>query len=654
MIRDWFKRNQIVAISILVLFLGMVIGWFMYLNYGHQLVGNILVDVLNRINKGQTNFSLDYYFERTDRAVLFYVIFIPFTFAFFFLLTKLYGYFLKLINMVIIKNKEEEKYIRNDLLVAFALYTVCTMLFFYPCFRFIDSYIIGPPSDNMMNLWNMWWANKTITDHNISLTFSNYIFYPQGTSLLFQTYSFYNIFLSIILRQFLNPIMSYNLLILHSFVLAGIGAFLLIKYLVRDSYLAFIGGFIFAFNPSHFIHSLYHINISSIQFIPFFVLFFIKFIRNNSKKYLFLSALFFLMNTLCCWYYFVLSIYFMVFSYIYLAYKRKQIILRDILAKMVIIIGITVSILSLWLWKMILFGIKHPEVNHGWHDVFTADMFALFTPSVFHTLGNLKIVESMNLKFTGNPIEATTYLGIISILIIIFNFKRIKNEAAKYFCGFFVFLILAMGPSIHILGKIIPVMLPYEVVKYIPFLKNMRCPSRIIVYVYLFLAVIVALGLKSLLNSYKTKIKKNFFLILLILLLFFDYYSVCKAMAKVHLPHCYRAINNEKEIFGILDLPSGPYVNRSLYMMYQIYHGFPIAQGAVARKTGTALIDYLDIKDFDNQKKQLLENKVKYIVIHKKLITPFITEWYPVNITQYKENYKAIYEDEENIVLQVY
>ena len=116
------------------------------------------------------------------------------------------------------------------------------------------------------------YTKKDFSFNGLSLDFSSYIHYPQGTSLLYQPYSFYNLFLSVIMAKLLPPAAIYNLLVMHSYILAGVGAFLLIKYLLKDSFLAIIGGFLFAFNPSHFAHSLGHLNIMSIQFIPFFFL----------------------------------------------------------------------------------------------------------------------------------------------------------------------------------------------------------------------------------------------------------------------------------------------------------------------------------------------------------------------------------------------
>lgn len=573
------------------------------------------------------------------------------SFIFYIFLYKLYKYLFRKAEMPEVgKVYERKNYFKYDSLVAGILFLLLTLLYFYPCLRSINTYLIGPPEDNMAYLWNMWWAQKAVAEPAINLSFSNYLYYPEGSSLLCHFFSFYNLFLSIALRPFINnPVLIYNLLILHTFVLSGIGAFLLIRYLTKNSYLSLIGAFIFAFNPSHFAHALHHLNISSIQFIPFFVLFFIKAVKGNSKKDLFLAGLFFFLNSICSWYYLFFAICFIGFSYIYMILQKKQLFSKDILLKIGIIIVPTLLILSPWLIRIIPF-MKHLLKYNYSYNTDVADIFGLILPHPYHWLANLKILHKINLRFSGNNWEKTVYLGIVNISIMALTFKSIMRKNKKYFLGFLTFLILSMGTSMHILGWRSPIMLPYNVIRLIPLFSTARCPSRMIVYAYLFLAVIVTLGLKYLIESYKPSIKKNCLLGAFIILLFFDYYSTCSAMTRVGLPRCYNAIKTEERVFGILDLP-GRYAVKQRYMMYQTYHGFPIVQGAVSKKIGRSLVNRLESEDLLKQKKQLIADKVKYIIIHKN-------SWWHSRIEEivkrYTRCYKQIYEDKENALFQVY
>jgi len=548
----------------------------------------------------------------------------------------------------------DEKYLKHDLLIAGALYLLCTIVWFYPCLQTISSRLIGPPEDNMQHLWNMWWFHKVFVEHSGSLTFSNYIFYPQGSSLLYNSFSFYNLFLSVLLGHFLASVLVYNLLILHTFLLSGIGAFLLIRYLTKDPYVSLIGGFIFAFNPSHFAHSLHHMELSSIQFIPLFVLYFIKTLKSTSKKNLSLACLFFFLNSICTWNYMIFALFFIGLSYIYLAVRRKRVFLKDIVIKSGIIIGLTFIILSPWLLHMVFLAMKFrgQTIAEG-TDYFVADALAFIVPDPYHWLAQLKTVTALNNMFTGdNDWEKTAYLGLVNILIVLATFKEIIKKTAKYFLGLLAGLIISMGASIHILGARFFIKMPYAVITHIPLIANARCPSRFVVYVYLFLAIIVSFAFKHLFNRYAMSGKKKYLLVFIISLLFLDYFSICHTTTKASLPPCYKAINNENKVFGILDLSPEP--ERATYMMYQTYHGFPIVQGYLSRKIGKSLIDYLELKDLRKQKAQLTQNSVKYIVIHKAKENVDILEKNKLDIQKYEVIYKNIYDDEKNLVLQVY
>lgn len=604
----------------------------------------------NLIFEREHKIGTESYYRITD--VFFHkLLLIPLTTAIFYLLIlEISSYFFKKSRIFSNQEGPAKRVSMRYFTAVGGLYLSITALFFYPTFPFLNNCLIGPPSDNMLQFWNIWWINKVLTKPGLHFLFTNCIFYPEGGSLLYHPFSFYNLVLAAAMRPFLSPVLIYNLLILHTFVLAGIGAFMLIHYLTKNSLAAVIGGFVFAFNPSHFAHSLYHLEISSIQFLPFFVLFFIKTVRGNSKKDLFLCAFFFFLNALCSWYYFVFSVSFIILAYAYLAVKRKRVILNDVLFKSLVTVGATSLILMPWLFRMFIYGFRFfEEVQFLGHNTYVADMVALFVPDRYHWLGRVKIIEAINALFTGNDTEKTVYLGIINIFIVSLAFKNIFRWATKYFLGFLVFLVFSMGAFLHIFGWISPILLPYGLIRLIPGFSFARAPSRLIVYVYLFWAIIVAFALKAMLETGKSNIRKKFFSAAVIICIFLDYCRVDNLKTRVYLPPCYYQLKKSPDSFGILDLPGG-FDENCRYVMYQTLHGIPIVQGFIARKLTPSLIDYLELGNLAKQKDQLMRNNVKYIIIHKKLISSAR----PVDIDRYKKTYRLEYEDAHNIVFQVY
>lgn len=536
---------------------------------------------------------------------------------------------------------------RFDWLAALGIYTAITVLYYLHYLPTLGTNLIGPAEDNMLSIHNLWWGYRALVEGKGSLIFSNMLCFPEGVSLYYHAQTFYNQFLSLPLQALFGLTATCNLLLLHTFPVAGLGAFLLIRYLTGNFWAAIMGGFIFAFNPAHAERIYHHLNISSIQFVPFFVLYYIKAAREKSLGNVALAALFFLLNSLCDWTFMIFCLYFMIFAYIYLAIRRRKIILSDILWKSAVTVGVTILFLGPWLYQMVVIGLSHPTTSGGGHDGFIADLAGLIAPPEHHLLGGSAPVKWLNGQFHGNPWESTVYLGVVALLVVVFNFKKIFSVSIKYLIAVLPFLFLAMGVRMTILGNRQAIMMPYYILSQIPFLSNMRAPSRHFIYLYLFFAVMVALAMSVTYNHLHLKRYGKLLFAGLALFLLLDYYSFNQAAASPKTPVCYDIIKKESPKAAVLDLPSG-YANVARYMMFQTSHRLPLVQGYVSRKVDSTLIDRLEMTNLATQRAQLLENGVGYIVIHKSSLTPD-----SVDVEAYRQVYETVYEDEGNLVLRV-
>src|SRR3972149_9989239 len=139
----------------------------------------------------------------------------------------------------------------HDLGVIF-FFIILTIGFTYPWIAKFNTHKLGDDIDGSMLIWNIWWIKKAFSFQGYSLLFSDYIFYPIGTSLVFHTLILLNGILA--LPFFLatkNIVLIFNTLTFSAFVLSGFGTYLLVDYLVKDKIAAFISGLIFAFCPFH-------------------------------------------------------------------------------------------------------------------------------------------------------------------------------------------------------------------------------------------------------------------------------------------------------------------------------------------------------------------------------------------------------------------
>jgi hypothetical protein len=169
-------------------------------------------------------------------------------------------------------------------LIGGLLYIGMTALFFHHNLPILTTNLIGPPEDNMQDLWNVWYSQQLSSLQVSDWFFTKRLFYPEGTSLLYHSFAYTDLAVIRIIRMLLGlsltiPILValHNIMLLASFFFAAMAMYFTAYYFTRSFPAAWLGGFIFAFSPFHFAHSLHHMHVATIQFIPLFVLCAIRF-----------------------------------------------------------------------------------------------------------------------------------------------------------------------------------------------------------------------------------------------------------------------------------------------------------------------------------------------------------------------------------------
>lgn len=85
-------------------------------------------------------------------------------------------------------------------------------------------------------------------------------------------------------------------------------------------------------------------------------------------------------------------------------------------------------------------------------------------------------------------------------------------------------------------------------------------------------------------------------------------------------------------------------------MLYQTLHRRPIVGGVISRKFEKSLSDYLDRDNIDLQLAQLIDNQVRYIVVHKE----FLNSDPSVDTLAYDDRCRRLYTDDTHIAYVVY
>ncbi len=180
-------------------------------------------------------------------------------------------------------------------IAIFLFFFLLTALMSYPLIFNLDK--ASDFGDPLFISWNLSWNVHNLFSDPIHL-FDTNIFYPNKNTL---AYSEHIIGLSILaIPVFLitdNPIVSYNILILISFVFSGFGTYLLALHLTRNRFASIVAGIVFAFFPYRFFQ-LGHLHVLSTQWIPFSFLFLFRFFEQRDNRNMVLFLLFAILQIL--------------------------------------------------------------------------------------------------------------------------------------------------------------------------------------------------------------------------------------------------------------------------------------------------------------------------------------------------------------------
>jgi len=544
------------------------------------------------------------------------------------------------------------------------LFTLVTTIFFWQWAPYLHSALIGPPEDNMQDFWNTWYtAVARNPDH---FFFTDLILFPEGTSLYYHDFAYPKVFAIALLSKLVGTdttslILLQNLSLLISFPLAGTGAFYLVRYLTASTAGALLGGFLFAFNPSHVEHVMHHAGVSSIEFIPFFVLTYLLTIERKSLLFLFVTIILYALNALSHWYYLFYIAYFIAFHTLYVAIRDRIFPSGWQLLTPVACLAGVIAMLSPVLVPMARAAMDSASVYKGGGDIFVADVVAYAAFPRFHLLAPL--ADGIYRRLNNFEWEATVYLGLINILVLAWLclVARHKDAGLSTYvvCGMAVFCILASGDSLHVAGhRTIP--MPDAALSQLPFFRNVRAPSRAIVFVYMFLAIGIGQAF-ALVWRHRQRPMARWGMAAVAALIVADFFPVRSlAVTPVACSSGLAVIRDDPEQdFGVLDLPSGTpagYVEGNFYMLQQAAcHSRPIAQGTTSRDVVVSLRDHLESWDLKAQQRQLAANKVKYIVINRHIMGSQL-DWHPEDgpKERYPASYPTVYDGPDLTILRVY
>ncbi len=478
--------------------------------------------------------------------------------------------------------------------LVLVLYLTLTLALLYP-FSVLNmgSQLIGNTADSYQGLWDLWWVRHSV----LSLSnpyITNYIYYPYGANLYVHTLSPAAGFLTIPFQLTTGLIFSFNLIMIASFVLGGYGAYLLAKYVTKDKKASFFAGVVFAFSTYHFAKALADMNLASLEWIPFYVLFLLKMRQEKSAKNIAGAVVFLVLTALMADLQYILFL--AIFTMLYVAYElvvnREQIagFLKRFAVMTAAFAGLMLLIfepfISGWFTGQYAYAMSSPSYS----AIVSGDLLGFFTPSQFNPLFG-SAVHGVVQTFTTTslyPLEGATYIGYTVLALTIYAALKLRKEAKFWLVSAAAFLILTLGPLLHVMGNSsLNIPLPETIIA--DTVPIFRVPARMVVMATLCLAVAAAITVKQA-NLHINKLKKGKILCLLfIALLSGTFLTECNFLPypvaqNMQVPQFYSQLSQMNGTFGVLDLPQN-YSDNCLYMYYGTVSQKPLVSGSTSHTT---------------------------------------------------------------------
>jgi hypothetical protein len=500
--------------------------------------------------------------------------------------------------------------------VAVVLYGALSLVLTYPLAAHFTTHVPGTDIwafDEYTFIWNMWWFKYSILNLHSNPLYSSHIFYPLGISLVLYTYNLFNALMALPLQAFLGLPATSNLLILFALTFSGYGTCLLLLYLLQSEgeeprgslqvhCAAFVGGLLYAFGSYHFVYAaLGHYDMVSTEWIPFYVLFLLKAVREPGWRNAVVAGIFATLALLCEM---IFGVFLALLTVVIVGFAGRRRILNVEFGKRIGILLLTAAVTYLPVGLPILgqlFSTEYALQGWGHSEKLLVDLFGFTTPTSLNPVlgGDWTQELTMVREGTARFVDVNTvFLGWAAIVLALFASVSRWRTVRAWTVGALASGVLAMGPLLHINGRsvfdldglIVNVPLPFLLLHYIPVVKANRVPNRFSAVLMLCLAVLVGFACHAILQRIRSRGLILGLAGVLGVLICFEHLAVPLPLTDATVPDWYYTLADEPGDFAILEFPLGWRnsfgvfgVERTQAQYYQSVHQKRLPSGNISR-----------------------------------------------------------------------
>ena len=483
------------------------------------------------------------------------------------------------------------------------IFSVIAVIFTFPVILDFTTEAVGLDCyDQCHMMWRIWWADFSF-ENNLDFHHSNYMFYPDGTDIG-GNLAYFTTFIGFLLVQFLDYITAWNVIWFLGLVFGGYGCYLLANNFNKNYLSSIIAGMIFTFGTYHMVHSMLHIGLSMIVWLPIFVLFLFKLLEKQSKYYAIVGGTVFFLVSLTHLYYTAFIFMFSIVFFTVYVFRQKKVSNKTFITNFSVLLTIGLISTSVLFLVNPTSGDEFPMRPLIEHIDYSISLENLILPNSLQTTQIISNYE-MNTSFYSffdSPvmypnIEAMVFLGYSVIFLSALAVIRYRRNHIWFWlliCG--IFILMSFGPELKILHEPTGITLPHKVFyDVVPEWDEIRAPARFIVMANMALAVLASYAVYGLIKNKFSSFKQQLMLTAVIgFVILFEFSMIPYPSYSEPIPDIYEEIKNDESKFAVLPVPIGGIgdyglMSDPLVLYHQLHLEKPIYGGHESRVTHETL-----------------------------------------------------------------
>ena len=462
------------------------------------------------------------------------------------------------------------------------------------------AYILDPntlwlPNDVLdlgMKFWDAWYGERILAG-KADFYFTDLLFHPEGLSLVFHNFSVPHMLLMQVVQKLLPPTNAYSLCYLLIIFVNAASSYLYIFYLLRDRWLAMYGSVLFGLSVFVIEHAVQP-DANSVAVFPLVMYCMQRGFNERRARWMIPAGVITGLTAFTGMYIFVcLLITIGIFTLFNLPKRWKA---RKFWVSLALLLALAGSISALRIVPMMSAGAGLDEaLGKGGGREYGSDLLDSF---VHRDNVVSELVFAPLLQEPEPPFREDGYIGYVALLLAGIGLVKTKprRRTLIWFLLFLVFFVLKLGPALTVNGHTFDdIVLPKaHLNSMIPVVfEAFWITAYFHIGLLLPLAILSAFGLRHLLAAFPAK-SHRFIVIICLVLTFFetieppDSYTV--PSSQLDYMDWLRLEDRQEEI-RLINVPFGRGPSKR-YALFQIFNGYPHAEG-LASRTPAAAYDYI-------------------------------------------------------------